>query len=154
MNNITILTIGKLKEKIYKDGVEEYLKRLKPYAKIKIVELPAESFNDSNRGQIREKENQKILDYIEKNQTAKVVCLTEGGKEYSSVEFSQFLEQENQEIIFIIGGALGFSAKTLGKMDSKLSLSKMTFLHEMARLILVEQIYRAQMIKSGKSYHY
>ena len=154
MNNITILAVGKLKEKIYSDGVLEYLKRLRPFVKIKIVELSPESFTDSNREQMKEKENQKILDYIEKNKDKKVVCLTEGGREYSSVEFSEFLAKENQEIIFIIGGALGFSEKTLSKMDAKLSLSKMTFLHEMARLILVEQIYRAQMIEGGRSYHY
>jgi 23S rRNA (pseudouridine1915-N3)-methyltransferase len=154
MNNMTILAVGKLKEQIYRDGVAEYLKRLKPYAKIKVVELIPESFSESNREQAKEKENQKILDYLGKNQDKKVVYLTEGGREYSSVEFSQFLNKTNQEIIFIIGGALGFSEKTLSKMDAKLSLSKMTFLHEMARLILVEQIYRAQMIESGKSYHY
>jgi len=154
MHNITILAVGKLKEQIYRDGVAEYLKRLKPYAKIKVVELMAESFGESNRDQAKEKENQKILDYLEKNIDKKVVCLTEGGREYSSVEFSQFLNKTNQEIIFIIGGALGFSEKTLSKMDGKLSLSKMTFLHEMARLVLVEQIYRAQMIANGKNYHY
>jgi len=154
MNNITILAIGKLKEQIYRDGVTEYLKRLRPYAKIKVVELAPESFGESNREQAKEKENQKILDYLEKNKDKKVVCLTEGGREYSSVEFSQFLNKTNQEIIFIIGGALGFSEKTLSKMDGKLSLSKMTFLHEMARLVLVEQLYRVQMINKGKSYHY
>ena len=154
MSNITILAVGKLKEKIYSDGVAEYLKRLKPFVKIKVVELSPESFSESNREQMREKENQKILDYLEKNKDKKVVYLTEGGVEYSSVEFSKFLEKENQEIIFVIGGALGFSEKTLSKMDAKLSLSKMTFLHEMARLILVEQIYRAKMIQGRRSYHY
>ncbi|MBU4216532.1 23S rRNA (pseudouridine(1915)-N(3))-methyltransferase RlmH [Candidatus Parcubacteria bacterium] len=154
MYSITILAVGKLKEKIYRDGVAEYLKRLKPYAKIKVVELAPEAFGETNREQAKEKENQRILDYLEKNKDKKIICLTEGGTEYSSMEFSKFLNKTNQEIIFIIGGALGFSSKTLSKMDVKLSLSKMTFLHEMARLILVEQIYRAQMIESGKSYHY
>lgn len=135
-NKITIVAIGKIKEDYIKKGIEEYTKRLTPYTKLEIIELKDE-------GIINEKK--KLQKYL--NNTTFV--LDEKGKELSSKEFAKFIKK-HEEITFIIGGANGIDESI---KKQAISLSKMTFIHEMTRLILLEQIYRSYMIINNRPYH-
>jgi 23S rRNA (pseudouridine1915-N3)-methyltransferase len=156
MMNITILTVGKLKESHWANAESEYLKRLKPYAKIQFEELKEEAFRDlSERGEIQKKEAAKILKKIDGVDV--VVALHERGKEKTSEEFSSFLEKNStrgEHIVFIVGGPLGLHSTVLEKANIQLSLSQLTFPHQMVRTILLEQLYRAVTIQKGKQYHY
>jgi 23S rRNA (pseudouridine1915-N3)-methyltransferase len=154
MFNITILAVGKIKEKKYREGVEEYLKRVKPYARVVVHELESEPFSKNNKKQSKDTEALKIIKYLDKQEGKFVIALDEKGQHFTSKEFSEFLSTKNQEIIFIIGGSLGLSQEIFEKVNAKISLSKMTFPHEVARLLLCEQIYRAITIEKGKVYHY
>lgn len=154
MFNITILAVGKVKEAYYRQGVDEYLKRMKPYSRITIEELPITSFNENNKEKAKEAEAQKMIKYLDKHKAKFVIALHERGQHFTSREFSKYLSNKNQEIVFIIGGSLGFSKEILSRVDAKISLSKMTFPHELARLLLCEQLYRAITIEKGKTYHY
>lgn len=153
MFNITILAVGKIKEKYFQEAIGEYLKRLKPYAKITIEELKAEPFKNENE-KIKSKkiEGERILNFLEKHSDSEVFILDERGKKFSSMEFANHLL--SQPIIFVIGGALGIDEGVIKKCKNKISLSNMTFPHEMARLFLIEQLYRAITIVKGKEYHY
>lgn len=153
MKKIIILSLGGVKEKFYKLAVLEYKKRLSKDVKLEFVELPAKSFLDKNKDLIKKQESQRVLDFLEKNKGSEVFLLAEKGEELDSVEFSQKIFSVNEPIIFVIGGALGLDFDILSAYK-KLSLSKMTFLHEMTKVILLEQIYRALNIEKGKSYHY
>ena len=155
MFNITILAIGKIKEKYWQEAMAEYLKRLKPYARINNEELKAEAFSDATKEKVKEAEGEKILKYLEKFPGSKTVILDERGREMTSPALAGHLEQmENEHLIFVIGGSLGFSKKVLGAYPEKLALSKMTLLHEMTRVMLLEQIYRGIAIIKNKNYHY
>lgn len=154
MLNITLLTIGKIKEKSFSDLILEYLKRLRPYAKIKIEELKAEPFNVSTKTKAMEIEGERIINFLQKFPDGKIVLLDEAGKNFSSLEFSDFLNDEKSHFIFVIAGSLGLPKIIKEKIKLNLSLSKMTFPHEMARVILLEQIYRAVTISKNKEYHH
>jgi len=157
--NLTIISVGKLKEKYLKEGINEYLKRLSKYAKVEIIEVPdekaPENLSQREEENIKDKEGQNILKHIKDNMF--VVALDIQGKHLSSEEFAQFLSQRAIEgkssIAFIIGGSIGLSKSVLNRADFKLSFSKMTFPHQLMRLILLEQIYRAYRIISGEPYH-
>ena len=137
-----VIAVGKIRERFIAEGIGEYLKRLGPLARVEVVEV-----RDSNK----EDEAEKILkaagdDYL--------VILDVCGKELSSEEFAVFLKKNSdKKISFIIGGPEGLSEKVLAKANFRLSVSKMTFTHEMCRLFLLEQIYRGYMILSGRKYH-
>lgn len=136
---IKIIAVGKVKEQNIRSGIDEFLKRLTPYVKIEIVELKDEGVK---------KESEKMINYISNN----TFLLDERGREYTSLEFFEIIKKTDGELVFMIGGADGTSVEL--KQKSKcFALSKMTFTHEMARLFLIEQIYRAFMIKAGKPYH-
>ncbi|MDD5043195.1 MAG: 23S rRNA (pseudouridine(1915)-N(3))-methyltransferase RlmH [Patescibacteria group bacterium] len=155
MFRITILAVGKIKEKYWSDAISEYLKRLKPYAKINVCELKSEPFKrDSDKEKSKKVEAERIMDFLEKFPAEEVIILDERGKEFSSVEFAGYLENKNRHFIFVIGGALGFDSAVLTRVGQKMSLSKMTLPHELARVVLLEQLYRAVMISTGRSYHY
>ncbi|MDO8669254.1 MAG: 23S rRNA (pseudouridine(1915)-N(3))-methyltransferase RlmH [Candidatus Buchananbacteria bacterium] len=154
MLNITILAVGKIKEKSFLELVLEYLKRLKPYAKIKIEELKAEPFNPASKNKAREIEGERIINFLKKFAGSRVVLLDERGKSFSSLELADFISDEKSHFIFVIGGSLGLSENVKEKIKSRLSLSKLTFPHEMARVILLEQIYRSVAILKNKEYHY
>lgn len=157
MLKITILSVGKLKKEYYKNAFDEYIKMISPYANVKIEELSPESFFDnSDREKIKEKEGKKIIKYLERFKQSKILILDERGKEFVSKEFSDFLfKNELEDIIFVIGGTLGFSQEIFNhKNITKISLSQMTLPHELTRVILAEQIYRAIAINKNKSYHY
>lgn len=155
MFNIKIIALGKLKETYWEEAEGEYLKRLKQYAKIEIVEIPEEPFRENdNREKIKEKEALKIEKLLSND--ALVIALHERGKEYSSVQFSEFLSENSsrgEEIVFVIGGPLGIH-ETLLKKTQQISLSCLTFPHQMVRTLLLEQIYRSATIINGKQYHY
>ena len=157
--NITIITVGKLKEKYLKQGIEEYLKRLTAYAKVEIIELPdekaPETLSDIEMIQIKDKEGERILSKI--NPDAHVIALAIEGKMKTSEELADTIDKlgtyGKTKITFVIGGSLGLSQQVMKRADEALSFSKMTFPHQLMRLILVEQIYRAYRIIRGEPYH-
>ena len=156
---ITIVSVGKIKEKFYKDAIAEYEKRLSRYCKFQIVEVADEKTPDKaslvEEEQIKEKEADRILSHIKED--AFVVTLEISGKKLDSVSFANLLEQKGvhgiSHIQFVIGGSLGLHQKVSQRSDYKLSFSDMTFPHQLMRVILAEQIYRAYRIISGEPYH-
>ena len=153
---IKIIALGKIKEKFLKDGIDEFLKRLKPYASVEIVELVPVEIKDENLIQrTLEQESEKILANIQPN--SYVVTLEIQGKQLSSEDFAAKINEITNsgisELVFIIGSSCGISSKVSQRADFKLSMSKMTFLHQFARLLLIEQIYRAFKILKGETYH-
>ena len=154
MPRINIITLGKLKEEYWREAEKEYLKRLSPYYQVTIHEIREESFDEkSNKEKIKLAEAEKILAVLKKLKTDNIVALDEHGKKFSSLAFSDF-SSSLTDITFIIGGPMGLHQKILEKIKYKISFSDMTFTHQMIRIFLLEQIYRATMIKSGKKYHY
>ncbi|MBT4153719.1 MAG: 23S rRNA (pseudouridine(1915)-N(3))-methyltransferase RlmH [Candidatus Magasanikbacteria bacterium] len=155
MYKITIIAVGKIKDAYWKDAENEYLKRLQQYAKMEIIELKEEAFTSTNeRAAIQKKEAALIEKHIP--QGARVIALSEDGKTYDSIAFAQTLDQLGQRgdhIVFIIGGPLGVFPE-LKKRDLSISLSQLTFPHQMVRPMLAEQIYRACTILKKKQYHY
>lgn len=153
---IKIIALGKIKEKFLKEGINEFLKRLTPYSNIKIVELAPIEIKDENLvSKTLEQEGEKILSNIKSN--SYVITLEITGANFSSEKFAQKLQeislQGYSEIVFVIGSSCGL-AKTVSQIANlRLSLSKMTFLHQFTRLILLEQIYRAFKIQKGETYH-
>ncbi|MBZ5750118.1 MULTISPECIES: 23S rRNA (pseudouridine(1915)-N(3))-methyltransferase RlmH [Metabacillus] len=157
--NISIVTIGKLKEKYLKQGIDEYLKRLSIYAKLEVIELPdekaPENLSETEMVQVKEKEGERILGKI--NDDTHVIALAIEGKMKSSEQLAKDLDQlatyGKSKIAFVIGGSLGLSNAVMKRANDTLSFSKMTFPHQLMRLILVEQIYRAYRINRGEPYH-
>jgi len=157
--NITILCVGKIKEAFFRGGIEEYAKRLSRYAKLSVVEVADEKTPDN----ASEAENQKIKTVegerlLDKIKSSDYVCaLAIDGKMYSSEEFSDFLGKaqviSKGNLVFVIGGSLGLSKAVLDRADCKVSFSKMTFPHQMMRVILLEQIYRGYRIMNNEPYH-
>ena len=153
---IKIIALGKIKEKFLKDGIDEFLKRLTPYASVEIVELTPIEIRDENLTQkALEQEGEKILANI-KNDSF-VITMEILGKQLSSEDFAQKINEVSMsgisELVFIIGSSCGLSPIISNRANFKLSFSKMTFLHQFARLLLVEQIYRAFKILKGETYH-
>jgi 23S rRNA (pseudouridine1915-N3)-methyltransferase len=156
---IRVICVGKIKENFYTDAVEEYSKRLSRYCKLEIVELPDEktpdNASDTVNAQIKEKEGKRILGSL--SDSDYVCALAIEGKMLDSVELSQFIDRLGIEgkssIAFVIGGSLGLSDEVLSRADMKLSFSKMTFPHQLMRVILLEQIYRAYRIMKNEPYH-
>ncbi len=153
---IKIIALGKIKEKFLKDGVDEFLKRLTPYASVEIVELNPVEIKDENLTQkALDEEGGNILSHIKED--SYVITMEIQGKQLSSEEFAQKINDITMsgvsELTFVIGSSCGISSKVSQRADFKLSMSKMTFLHQFARLILVEQIYRAFKILKGEKYH-
>lgn len=159
MQKVHIITLGKLKEKYWQEAEAEYLKRLKPYFKIEIIELREESFSEKDKPEIiKKKEAEKIRAVLAKIKNVFIIALDEHGKSFSSIQFAEQVKNitsgQTNNIIFIFGGPLGLDESILQLSNLKLSLSSMTFTHQMARIFLLEQIYRAAMINTGRKYHY
>lgn len=156
MMKITIISIGKLKESYWKEAENEYLKRLSSFTNVAIIEHKEIGFSDKDKPEsIKEKEAEIILASIPSS--SYIYALDPRGKSTSSEDLSQniqSLEQDYSHLTFIIGGPLGLHHSIISKAQFKLSLSLLTFTHQMSRIILLEQLYRAYMIKSGKSYHH
>jgi 23S rRNA (pseudouridine1915-N3)-methyltransferase len=155
--NISVLSVGKIKESFWNEAISEYIKRISPYAKINFIELENKAFKDSENAEvIKKQEAELILNKLEKNPGI-VLALDEHEKEFSSREFSKFLEQKTahgDHIIFVLGGPRGLHSSVLEKANQKISLSQMTFPHNLAKVVLIEQLYRAITIMKEKSYHY
>lgn len=153
--NINIICIGKIKEKYILDGIQEFTKRMQAFGKLKIFELK-EDGNDTNRSISIEKEAKSILETLEKNKGFKIL-LDIQGKTPSSEEMALQIEKialnGNNTINFIIGGSYGVSEDVRKSADLRLSFSKMTFPHQLMRLILIEQIYRWFSIIKNTKYH-
>ncbi len=149
---IKIIAIGSIKEKYLKDAIAEYQKRLQKYTSLEIIELKDESFDDIDK--TLNKEAEKIKKHISEKDY--IITLEIEGKQLDSVEFSKKLENiqlETSNITFIIGGSYGLSTEIKEMSNYHLSISKMTFPHQLFRVILLEQIYRAFKIKNNESYH-
>jgi 23S rRNA (pseudouridine1915-N3)-methyltransferase len=159
MMNITILCIGKLKEKYWQDAVKEYEKRLSAFCKLQILQLDETRVPDkptpAEIQQTVQKEGQKILAKIP--QGSRVVALCIEGKQFSSEELAQYMEKQTLEgashLTFIIGGSYGLSDEVKKACHLKLSFSKMTFPHQLFRVLLLEQVYRGFQITKGSPYH-
>lgn len=148
---IKIITVGKIKEKYLKDAINEYLKRLSKYTKINLIEVPDENFDITKT---LETEKKSILKYVSEKDY--IITMEIEGKELSSIEFAKKIDEiqiSNSNICFIIGGSYGLSDEIKKMSNFKLSFSKMTFPHQLFRLILLEQIYRAYKINNNESYH-
>lgn len=151
---ITIIQIGKTKDAWLNEGIKEYLKRLSAFVSMDVIELPDESIKHAgNPTAVKEREAETVLKRIGRDDY--VVLLDELGAQKTSLEFADFLISlsEKRTVVFIIGGVFGVADSIKNRADVTLALSKLTFTHRMARLILCEQIYRAMMIKSNRSYH-
>ena len=156
---ITIVSVGKIKEKYLKLAIDEYSKRLSRYCKLDIVEVSdekaPESMSEAEELQVKRKEGEKILRYVKDN--SYVIALAIEGKGVSSEELASKMEQlglqGNSHITFIIGGSLGISDEVLSRANMLLSFSKMTFPHQLMRVILLEQVYRGFRINCGEPYH-
>lgn len=156
---ITLITVGKIKEKYLKDAIAEYSKRLSRYCKLEIIEVADEKTPDNTsetvENGIRDKEGERILKYVKDD--AYVVTLEIKGKLLTSEELAEKIDklgiQGTSHIIFIIGGSIGLGKEVLKRSDYALSFSKMTFPHQLMRVILLEQIYRSYRIISHEPYH-
>jgi 23S rRNA (pseudouridine1915-N3)-methyltransferase len=156
---VTIIAVGKIKEKFLQEAIAEYEKRLRPYVKLHILEIPEEkrpvSATVSVETRAMEKEGERILAAIP--DASVVVTLDAQGTNRSSEEFATTFRQwelaGKSHICFMIGGDLGFAPAVIARSDQRLSLSRMTFTHPIARFLLLEQVYRAQRINHGEPYH-
>ena len=156
---ITLITVGKIKERYFEDAVKEYAKRLSRYCKLEIVQVADEKTPDGAgealEAQIKEKEGQRILAHIKDG--TYVIALAIEGDMLDSVELSRKLSRMGVEgksqIAFVIGGSLGLSPEVMARADYALSFSRMTFPHQLMRVVLLEQIYRSYRIAAGEPYH-
>lgn len=157
--NIKVIAVGKIKEKFMKEGINEYSKRLSRYTSLKIIEVndekAPENLSQKDVEIIKNKEGDKIIQKLP--QSSYIIALTLDGKELSSEELSEKMEEimlgGQNDITFIIGGSLGLSDEAINKSNYKLSFSKMTFPHQLMRLILLEQVYRGFKIMRSEPYH-
>ncbi len=157
--SLTVIAVGRMKEKPYRQMADEYLKRLSRYGRVEEIELPdlPEPANTSPaiEQQIKDKEGEAILSRIKPGDY--VIAMTIPGKQWDSPGLSRRLDdlmnRGQSNLVFLIGGSLGLSDKVLARADEELSMSKMTFPHQLARVMLLEQLYRAMKIRSGERYH-
>ncbi len=157
--NITFVTVGKIKEKYFRDAIAEYQKRLSKYCKLDIIEVADEKTPDKAsemlEDQIKQREAERILKNIRENEYC--IALAIDGKKRDSVNLAEHIEQlglcGKSNLVFVIGGSLGLHDSVIQRADEKLSFSDMTFPHQLMRVILIEQIYRCYRIINGQKYH-
>ena len=160
MLNINIVCVGKIKENYLKDAIAEYSKRLSRFCNLNIIELQdeklPEKLNDSIINEVKNKECSKMIQSIKKD--SYIICLDLKGKEFSSEEFSKKIENIalnfNSSITFVIGGTLGLNNEILSLASEKVCFSKMTFPHQLIRVFLLEQLFRAFKISNNETYHW
>ncbi|KIL39599.1 50S rRNA methyltransferase [Gordoniibacillus kamchatkensis] len=156
---IQIAAVGKLKEKYLVQGIEEYAKRLAPYARLTITEVPdekaPETMSAAEAEQVKQREGERLLAALRPD--AYVVALAIDGELWTSEQLARSLDQlatyGRSQVAFVIGGSLGLSEPVLRRADQRLSLGRLTLPHQLARLVLVEQVYRAFKINRGEPYH-
>lgn len=157
--NVNIICVGSIKEKFFREAVEEYAKRLSAYCKLSIIEVKdeknKEKASERENEKVKEAEGKKILSKIKDN--TYTIALAIDAKSFTSEEFADKLEtiamQKGGNVNFVIGGSLGLSKEVLEKADEKISFSKMTFPHQLMRVIFLEQLYRAYKISTNEPYH-
>ena len=157
MLHFGLLAVGKVKDKSLMTLINQYQKMLSPYGLVSVFELKPEKFSESNQIQAQRLEQFKIdefIDNLQKKDNWTPILLTETGKRYNSVDLAKWLSSLEGKPLFILGGALGFDYSFKSKHKTQLSLSDLTFTHEMARLVLFEQLYRVTTILNNKNYHY
>jgi 23S rRNA (pseudouridine1915-N3)-methyltransferase len=156
MLKLRLIAVGSLKEAYWRDAQAEFLKRLAPYAKVEIVEIEAEPITKTVAKAVSMKrEGERILRVLSEKEH--IIALDKGGKEFDSPALASYIYNvggAGEALTFVIGGAAGLTSDVLNRAQTKISLSKLTFTHEMARVFFLEQIYRAAMIQAGKAYHY
>ena len=140
-----LIAIGRMRDKLFDSRCQEFLTRINAYGRCEVAVLPDSDVANEGKAICRE---------LDKDKGAVIIALTEEGKEYTTGEFSKFLETLDRKIIFIIGGPFGLSPEVKSRSDRMMALSKMTFTHEMARMIFLEQLYRALNLLNGGSYHH
>lgn len=155
--DVVLMTVGKTRTSFVTEGIKEYTGRLMRYLPFEIIELPdVKTTRSFDAFRQKEREGEMILDKI--SPADFVVLLDEKGREYSSVEFAAYMEKlmasGRKRVVYVIGGPYGFSQNVYERADAKLSLSRMTFNHEMVRMFFIEQIYRAMTILRGEPYHH
>lgn len=156
---ITVISVGKIKEKYFTGAINEYAKRLTKYCKLEQIEVPdekaSENLSEKEMIQVKDKEGDRILGKI--NDQAYVIALAIEGKQMTSEGLSEHIEKlgvtGKSHIVFVIGGSLGLSEKVLKRANYKLSFSRMTFPHQLMKVVLLEQVYRAFRIVRGEPYH-
>ncbi|MCE0450702.1 23S rRNA (pseudouridine(1915)-N(3))-methyltransferase RlmH [Brevibacillus sp. AF8] len=156
---ISIITVGKLKEKYLREGIDEYSKRLSAYCKLQVIEVndekAPEEMSTAEMEQVKRKEGERILAQIKQDQY--VIALAIDGQMWSSEKLSAEMDKlalhGRSQVAFVIGGSLGLADQVLKRADALLSFSKMTFPHQLVRLVLLEQVYRAFRISRGEPYH-
>lgn len=162
MVKIKVIGVGNIKGKYLKDAINEYLKRLLKYVKFEIIEVKEEEiYKNSSEERVKEIEGERILEKINSNNTSNssyVIGLDLNKKEYDSIEFSKHLSNLinidlKNEIIFVIGGSLGLGENIKKRLNESITLSKLTFPHQLVRVILLEQIYRSFKIMNNETYH-
>ena len=161
MLNIKIMCVGKIREKSLKELLDEYEKRISKYAKLEIIELDDDKIpqnaSPAIEEQVKTSESNKLMEKIKKFQNANVILLDLKGKQYSSEEFAEKIDNiqtySSSTIIFVIGGSLGMSQELLNLSNDKICFSKMTFPHQLIRVFLLEQIFRAFKILNNETYH-
>lgn len=154
---LTLLTVGKTDIKWVKEGLDMYSSRLSHYVPFRLVEIPElKNVSALTKEQIKEKEGALILKNLKASD--ELVLLDEKGDEYRSIEFASMIQakmsQSGRDMVFVIGGAYGFSSEVYKRCDKKISLSRMTFSHQIVRTIFAEQLYRAFTIIKGEPYHH
>ena len=157
--NITIISVGKLKEKYLKQGIDEYAKRLGSYCKLQLIEVPdekaPENLSEKEMEQVKDKEGEKILAKVKDSDT--VIAMAIEGDLISSEQLAEKIENYGingkSSIVFIIGGSLGLSDTVKQRANAKISFGRITLPHQLMRLVLVEQIYRSFRITAGHAYH-
>ena len=154
MINITLIAVGALKNKALQSLAADYQKRIKPYARLQILEVGAASFAKGDKNQAKKREKEALEKVLHRYPKESIFLLAEKGKLFDSLAFSDWInEYDGRDLVFLIGGALGWEEEFL-QLYPSISLSALTFPHELARVILLEQLYRGLLIKSGKEYHY
>ena len=150
---ITLILTGKTDDSFLIAGIKEYQKRIERYVDFNIIEITSlKNTKNLSKSEYKRKEAEIILKKLTEKDF--VVLLDERGKEYSSIEFAAFIKKSQRSITFIVGGAYGFDEQVYKRANAQISLSKMTFTHQMIRLIFVEQLYRAMTINNNEPYHH
>lgn len=154
MIKITLVSVGALKNKALQSLADDYIKRLRPYAHFELIETKAASFSRGAKDKAKKLEKDGLEKVLHRFPTDSIYLLAEQGNLYDSIAWADFMDSHDAcELVFVVAGALGWDKELLKKYHS-LSLSKLTFPHELARVVLLEQIYRALLIKMNKEYHY
>ena len=142
---VKLVAVGRMRDRLFESRCQEFLTRLNAYGRCEVVVLPDSNVANEGKAMLRE---------LDREKGALVIALTEEGREFSTKEFSDYLEKVDRRIVFIIGGPFGIADEVKKRADLLMAMSKMTFTHEMARMIFLEQLYRALNLLNGGAYHH